>query len=187
SDEGYLTEDGRLTWPAFDAPTGFETTRTFTVLANAPGETVVYFTDDMEDGDGNWETSHGTGSVDWSLNAGAGTGGSMGWFAQDIGSLSDQYLTFAEPVLLESDVNLQFTHRYATENGYDGGVVEVSTDGGSTWEDLGEHMTENGYNGSISTSYSNPIGGRQAFTGSSSGYVETVVDMSDFTGEEVLV
>jgi hypothetical protein len=187
SDGGYLNEDGLLTWPGFEAPTGFETTRTFTVLANADGETVVYFSDDMEDGDDRWEATHGAGSWDWSLNAGAGAGGSFGWFAQDVSSISDQYLTFAEPVLLESDVNLQFTHRYATETGYDGGVVEVSTNGGTTWEDLGSRMTENGYNGSISTSYSNPIGGRQAFTGSSSGYVQTVVDMADFTGQEVLV
>src|SRR5690606_31842514 len=35
--------------------------------------------------------------------------------------------------------------------------------------------------------WGSPIGGRQAFSGSSGGYVQTVVDMSDFTGQEVLV
>ena len=53
---------------------------------------------------------------------------------------------------------LSFWHSYDTESGYDGGVVEVSTNG-TTWVDLGGNSTQNGYNGSISRSFGSPIAG----------------------------
>ena len=53
---------------------------------------------------------------------------------------------------------LSFWHDFFLESGWDGGVVEISTDGGATWKDLGPHMTANGYPGSVSGYYGNPLG-----------------------------
>jgi len=177
---------GSVTFPPFDAVTGSETTRTFRLLANAEATTTVFFDDDMEDGPDNWSATHDAGSSDWTYGPSYGDG-SAGWFADDVSSVSDQYLTLAAPVTLTDAAELRFLHRFETENGFDGGVVEISTDGGATWEDLGSAMTQNGYTGTISTSYSSPIGGRSAFEGSSGGFIETIVDLGDYVGEEILI
>ena len=65
-------------------------------------------------------------------------------------------------------VEIGFYHRYNTEANYDGGVVEYSVNGGTTWLDAGPYFTENGYPASIYTAGTNsPIAGRPAFTGNS--------------------
>ncbi len=81
---------------------------------------------------------------------------------------------------------LSFWHNYATESNYDGGVVEISANGGA-WTDLGSLITQNGYNSSISSTYGNPIGGRQAFSGNSGGYLETRVNLSSYAGQSVRI
>ena len=69
---------------------------------------------------------------------------------------------------LSSTSHLIFWHRFQTEDGYDGGVVEVSTDGGTTWTDViaaGGSFVSGAYNGTISPSFGSPIAGRPAWTG----------------------
>ena len=73
---------------------------------------------------------------------------------------------------------LFFWNNYAFEDGFDGGVLEVSTDGGNTFQDIlaaGGTFFQGGYNGTISTCCGNPLAGRQAWTGNSGGFSQTVV------------
>ena len=105
-------------------------------------------------------------------------------FASDPSTVSDQYLTTTTPMPIDAGDKLSFANKYLTESGYDGGVVEVSTDGGSTWVDLAPNFTQNGYNGTLSTCCSNPLPGRQAFTGDSGGYLTTTADLSPFAGRD---
>lgn len=189
SDGGALVGD-RIEWPAFEAGTGTTTERSFLLRAEAETETVVYFSDDMEEGPDNWEVSHGVGTADWAMTSTGGHEGSAGWYGQNVNTYSDQYLTLAKPIALDGPAELYFHHRYSfegTSTPYDGGVIEISTNGGTTWSDLGDDITENGYTGTISTSWGNPLAGRPAFTGSSGGWLQTVVDLSPYIGEEVLI
>jgi hypothetical protein len=48
---------------------------------------------------------------------------------------------------------------------FDGGVVEVSNDGGATWRDVTEVGVDPGYPATISTDFDNPLAGRDAFSG----------------------
>ncbi len=60
---------------------------------------------------------------------------------------------------------LSFWHTYDFQTGFDGGVIEISTNNGASWFDLGPYITQGGYTGTISTCCTSPIGGRQAWTG----------------------
>lgn len=69
--------------------------------------------------------------------------------------------------------------------GFDGGVLELSTDGGNTFQDItdtGGGFVEGGYNRVISTDRGSPIAGRQAWSGNSGGFITTVVVLPTMSG-----
>jgi hypothetical protein len=81
---------------------------------------------------------------------------------------------------------LYFNHAYDFEQTYDGGVIERSIDGGQTWRDAGA-LPKAGkrYDGTLSSSFGNPLGGRQAFTRNSFGYTSTRLNLSTLAGRNV--
>jgi subtilisin-like proprotein convertase family protein len=81
---------------------------------------------------------------------------------------------------------LSFWHNFDTEPTWDGGVVEISTNGGGTWTDLGPYMTVNGYPSSLNAAGTNPIAGRNAFTGTSGGWIQTKVSLANYPGANAL-
>lgn len=83
---------------------------------------------------------------------------------------------------------LRFDHAYDLEPGYDGAVVEYSTDGLNTAPlDAGPLIDSSShpYNGSIATEYDSPIPGQQAFTAWSNGYTSTRVNLTSLAGKAV--
>src|SRR4051812_17842117 len=61
----------------------------------------------------------------------------------------------APPQNISTTTRLTFWHRYQFEDGYDGGVSEVTTDHGATWVDVlagGGSFVSGGYNGMIDPS-----------------------------------
>jgi hypothetical protein len=97
----------------------------------------------------------------------------------------------APPQDLSSTSHLIFWHRFVFEDTFDGGVLEVSTNGGGTWVDVGAgSFISGGYNGTIDTGFASPIAGRQAWTGNSPslpGMNLVEVDLGTFAGNDVLV
>jgi len=64
--------------------------------------------------------------------------------------------------------------------GFDGGVLEVSTDGGNTFQDVlavGGSFVTGGYNRTISNDRGSPITGRQAWSGNSEGFITTAINL----------
>jgi hypothetical protein len=80
---------------------------------------------------------------------------------------------------------LAFRHSYDLEapttgtTGYDGGVLEISIGGGAFTDIItaGGSFNSGGYTKTISSSYGNPLGGRQAWSGSSGGFITTSVNL----------
>jgi hypothetical protein len=69
--------------------------------------------------------------------------------------------------------------------GFDGGVLEMSTDGGNTFQDIlavGGSFLMGGYNRTIATDRGSPIAGRQAWSGNSQGFTTTVVNLPPSPG-----
>ncbi len=89
------------------------------------------------------------------------------------GSLSQlvtpQYKVFGD------SPKLTFWHWYKIENGYDGGNVKISINGG----EFQLITPTSGYDGTISQNWGNPIGGQEAFTGSNSGWSEVTFDLTN--------
>ena len=88
------------------------------------------------------------------------------------------------PLGLGGGARLTFWHWYSTESGFDGGNVKISVDDGNNWQII---TPVDGYDGILSTSYENPIGGEEAFTGVSNGWIHEIFELSEFAGESALV
>ncbi len=85
---------------------------------------------------------------------------------------------------------LQFNHAYGFDNygsiHYDGGVIEYSTNSGTTWSDAGGLIDAGrGYDAVLTTTSDNPIEGRSAFCGDSYGYTGTQLDLTSLAGQSV--
>ncbi len=149
---------------------------------------VLHFEDGMEEGDAAWAHGAGQGDDNWELLPNGGHAAPGTWHVPNAGTLTDSYLQFQEPIPLERGGTLTFWHRHFFEgDGFDGGVLEVSTDGGETWQDLGGEIVANGYTGTIGNRYGNPLGGRQGWIGDLGVWTQVEVDLNAFTGKEVLV
>ena len=138
------------------------------------------------------------GGCGWSAASTAAQGGTYSAFAPDVGGVSDQRLQLVNAVGIPASgvtgAQLTFWHRYNFEgsgaSNYDGGVLEISTDGGGVWVDAGSHMDSGFYNGSISTFYGNPLAGRSAWVQTSPNYpffYQSTVDLLSYAGQSVLV
>jgi HYR domain/Secretion system C-terminal sorting domain len=75
---------------------------------------------------------------------------------------------------------VSFANNFTFENGnFDGGVLEISINGGA-YQDIitaGGSFVAGGYTGIISSTFMNPLGGRNAWTNSSGGFITTTVNM----------
>jgi hypothetical protein len=112
-------------------------------------------------------------------------------FIDDPAVVSDKRLDSIQLSFFEGDaVRLTFGHNFNLEAsdvdpnlGFDGGVLELSTDGGNTFQDIlaaGGSFVLGGYNRTISTDRGSPIAGRQAWSGNSGGFITTVVNVPAF-------
>ncbi len=109
-------------------------------------------------------------------------GDAQWWSVPNAGEPSDHLLTSAAFTVTGKSFGLSFRHRWAFESSarekkeFDGGVVEVSLDGGKTWKDASEYGAVN-YNVTLDNDPqgSNPIKGRKAFGNKSPGYPNTWV------------
>jgi lysyl endopeptidase len=145
------------------------------------------FYDDLESGAGNWSHGAAQGLDQWQLSTAQSHSPTHAWFVPDVSSITDSRLWNTAPLPIGASSTLTFWHRYQFEgSSYDGSVLEISTDG-LNWTDLGTYITANGYNGTISTSYSNPLGGRQAWTGDLTTWTRVEVDLTSFAGQTVQI
>jgi len=96
----------------------------------------------------------------------------------------------APPMAISSSVaRLTFRSNFNLEAGFDGGVLEIAVGGGGFQDvvDAGGNFVSGGYNGSLAAS-ANPLAGRNAWTGSSGGYITTAVDLpASAAGQTILL
>ncbi|MFY9572683.1 MAG: S8 family serine peptidase, partial [Blastocatellia bacterium] len=152
-----------------------------------PEETLLF--DDVDNRLVKWKMKAGFGPISGPANS-----GSMSFHTQDPdkeknNSQLSQLFTKKGLNLPDNagQIRLSFFHIFNFEPGYDGGVVELSTDEGGTWQDLGPMMLTGGYDGKVTAVSNNPLGSRFAFTahGKPGVFNQVVVDLSNFAGKRI--
>jgi hypothetical protein len=103
-------------------------------------------------------------------------------FVDDPATISDKQLLSPSIDFLADagPPQLRFRNNFNLQDGFDGSVLEISFDDGLTFQDIvdaGGTFLRGGYNGTISSCCGNPLAGRQAWTGNSSGFIDTTVNL----------
>jgi hypothetical protein len=98
-------------------------------------------------------------------------------FAPNIGDVSDVSITTPSIPITTPDALVSFWHWFDTEVEYDGGVLELSINGGPFVDVLaaGGTVLSGGYTVPIDTDTGSPIPGRMAWSGNSDGYLNTLI------------
>jgi bacillolysin len=161
------------------------------------------FSDNLENtASGNWIRQLGSGLYqtwyypqnpnDIDFDATYATSGTTNFWGYDQEFAADYSIAMTSSVAIPagSTPYLCFNHAYMFENygttyAFDGGVLEYSTNGGASWADAGSLLTSNGYNGTISNLFDNPLKGRSAFVKESNGYISSRASLASLAGQSV--
>jgi bacillolysin len=153
------------------------------------GVPVNTFSDTFEYATGNWTATNSAGG--WNaFDFGFARGGTHMAYGTDPSSTSDHRLAMTSAVAIPAGGRLYFDHAFEFENlfdsnFFDGGVLEYSTNGGSSWLDAGGLINAgHTYSGGIAPG-SNPLAGRSGFVASSHGYTGTRLNLASLAGQNV--
>jgi hypothetical protein len=145
--------------------------------------------DDVDSGRVKWKLKKG-----FSISTITGSSGTRSYHAVDPGKDEEDdalaTMTMKKKINIPANagrVRLTFFHIFNFEPGFDGGVLEISTDNGATWEDLGSRVIAGGYDGKVTEASSNPLGNRFAWTsrGKPGIFSAVVINLDDYAGKRV--
>lgn len=153
---------------------GYAVSQTFNVRMGLDSLYIPYptFSDDMETSDNGWSHFAEINEDDWarSTNGNHTTGAIPGrsWFTaapptgKDVSLVAPAFIPSAGSVV-------SYWHRYDTEDNWDGYVLELSIDGGSSWIDVGD-ATNIAYDDAVTVNPQSSISGRRCWNGLSPNF-----------------
>ena len=163
---------------------------TYTATTDNDLASTRQFLDDMEEGDAFWLLLDEENTNLFSLQDSISNSGDNAWRVINPDELEDnsrQILQLDEEILVTGNQPvLRFFHQYNIDEGTAGGIVEISTNGGGTWTDLGPHFIRNGYNRALTFLTFATIDA-EGFSGSNGDFEASYVDLSAFQGETVTI
>ncbi len=148
-----------------------------TLPDNLSSASALYFHDDMEGGVNGWSTTTLNGPGLWHQTTGDANSPTHSWWigSEALGTyntgarVNDALISPAVNLVGASGpITLLFTEEYVTEAGWDFCMVDVSSDGGTTWTALRGNYGD-------------------APSGDSHGWQITTLDLSAYAGEQILV
>ena len=149
--------------------------------------TVSLFEDHVNSSDmgSTWSQTSILSSTHWAISTARSFSPDKSYFSGNADSMNDERLTLVNPIVLDTNPPpLTFRHFYNSESTYDGAVLEISNNGGATWNDMGNHILSGGYSTMMDSSTLLP--GRYAWTGSSGNkFIKTTVDLSAYANQNV--
>jgi hypothetical protein len=145
--------------------------------------------DDVDGGSVKWKKKKG-----FDVAKGISHSGELAYHVVDKGqdkkNEQESSLLLKKAVTIPADaggVRLSFFHIFNFEPGFDGGVLEISDDGGETWQDLGPRIITGGYDGKVTAASKNPLGDRSAWTarGRPGVFSQVIINLDDFAGKKI--
>ena len=96
-------------------------------------------------------------------------------FTSNPSAVGGAFLTSPSIPITASAAVITFRNNYNSEDGWDGGALEISINGGAFTDILtaGGRFIEGGYTGILGTAAGNPLSARAAWSGNSGGYITT--------------
>ena len=154
----------------------------FNVIPNFANASSSVWEDYTENGVGDWKVTSAGSGEDWQIvNL---TISNAVWKVTNAEISTDLYLARELDLTNLNSPSFSFRHWINSEDGWDGGVIEIQTDG-STWFDAGPYFTKNGYNKIIQSNPASAISGRDAFTGNSGGFIESILNLTSFENQTI--
>jgi len=189
-----LAGAGAGTWNVV-ATKGSETsslTNAFTVIG-------TIYSENFDGTVSGWTSSAGAGATNWVITTVASHSPTKSYFAGGPSTKTTNALTSAAINIPTNASNLQlrFWHNYNFESGKDGGRLLISTNNGANWfntddTNSGVIFAANGYAstaiGGGKSSDRSIFDGKQAWTGNSAGFIETILNLtntSKFAGKGI--
>jgi len=136
-----------------------------------------------------WSHAALSGRNDWSWTAARSQTPTHSWFSASQASPGDRVLV-SPPFLVQGTTTLSFWHTFAFEGSpatcYDGGTLEITTNGGANWSPLPDGIfTGGGFNGTITSGFRNPLAGKRGWCGGTLGAMTPVtVNLGSFAGNQ---
>ncbi|MDI6707498.1 MAG: hypothetical protein QME47_00155 [Candidatus Thermoplasmatota archaeon] len=147
--------------------------------ANKSSRAMVMFRDDVEDGNSAW-----TNTTKWQIWTTENHSAAHSWNCGNggYGPKWDEKLTSVSMNIVPGMTTLTIWHKYDFEKNWDGGLVEIYSDG--SWKQL---TPARGYDATLNTGCQNPIEGRDAFTGNSNGWRKDTFDIVPYVAKTVQI
>ncbi len=150
--------------------------------------TQVLLSEGFESGAPGWTTG-GTGNT-WAASNARVYSGDNAFHAANVNFVSDQRL-ISPPIELTAGFdsyaltfwNYQIMESRDAGGCWDGGIIEISTNGGGSWAQVSS--STHPYDGLIQTGFSNPLGGLQGWCGEPRPWHRPVVELDAYEGETV--
>jgi uncharacterized repeat protein (TIGR01451 family) len=135
-----------------------------------------------------WSTSSSGSQSPWVTDVSNSDSAPNAAFSPDASSVGINELVSPPIPISATAAQLTFRHSYGLENGFDGGVLEIKIGTGDFTDILaaGGSFVTGGYNYTLGSTSGDPLGGRQAWTGNSGGYITTTVNLPSATVGQVV-
>jgi hypothetical protein len=161
--------------------------RTFTLGSPSVGTTEFFDGVTAPNLPAGWANAQTTGTlINWATTATGPSSAPNSAFANDPSTANAATLTSPVFAVISSAAKLKFKNKFDTEAstttptvGFDGMVLDIKIGAGAFTDIVtaGGAFTTNGYNRTISGTFSSPIANRAAWSGNSAGYVDTEVTL----------
>lgn len=180
-------ENGTVQFKLDQLPSGESKILTYKISTPLNNFSKRQFLDDMENGGTNWQTDTLAGTDVWRINVLKVFSGRRAWYIPATIRRNDQLLRLKNPLTVTGvQPTLRFYHTYDTNPGLDGGIVQISNDGGTTWRNVDSLLFRNGYRGRVAAA---TFGAAQlqAFWGKRDDFFDSYLDLRPFIGQQILV
>jgi len=156
-----------------------------------PGTTAnILYQYGFEAGASGWTHSAAAGTDSWAIITTNPHSGTSHYRGLDPATVSDQRLVSPAVAIPsgQNPVTLKFWHLPNLENSgttacYDGGILEATTNAGTTWTQVANaNLLVGPYTGAVSASFGNPLAGLQAWC-NGTVYFQTIADVSSLAGQ----